>query len=265
MADKEKPPEYWEGVYDTLKLIQEFLDLKDEHPNSQRTVEDYLNAALSKVNRQLTSDLRQLIGFEQEVAEEKAQKEIPEEPSTESLSAEAEQKLDSVDMKSDAFAETAPHDVPDEMRTEPLDIPPPSLDEPLSEDLLEPLDEELLGPTEKELLEPLDEDFSVKETDENLEEKSLEAEIPEKESFTPLHEPSSQSSAETRFEHSKAETIPPVPELEEIELPPPIDENKPSEKPEAEAARVIEQETEKEADSGDSPKEDIEENGDPFI
>lgn len=59
-------PSYLRGVIDALELINSFLAWKAEHPESDRTVKDFLIQALSKLEKKTKSKLDEMLGLELE-------------------------------------------------------------------------------------------------------------------------------------------------------------------------------------------------------
>ena len=59
-------PRYIRGVIDALELINSFLAWKAEHPESTRTIKDFLNQALSKLEDKTESKLDEMLGLELE-------------------------------------------------------------------------------------------------------------------------------------------------------------------------------------------------------
>lgn len=59
-------PRYLRGVIDALELINSFLAWKTEHPESNRTVKDFLNQALSNLEKKTKSKLDEVLGLELE-------------------------------------------------------------------------------------------------------------------------------------------------------------------------------------------------------
>ncbi len=59
-------PRYIRGVIDALELISSFLAWKAEHPESKRTIKDFLNQALSKLEEKTESKLDEMLGLELE-------------------------------------------------------------------------------------------------------------------------------------------------------------------------------------------------------
>ncbi len=57
-------PRYMRGVIDALELINSFLAWKAEHPESNRTIKDFLNQALSKLEEKTESKLDEILGLE---------------------------------------------------------------------------------------------------------------------------------------------------------------------------------------------------------
>ena len=205
MAENEKTPEYWEGVFDTLKLIQEFIEWKTEHPDSKRDVTTYLNAALNKVSRQLTTDLRDLIGFgEQSQSDETQSEPVPNEaeyPIEEPVTSSFTENLPQSDPSTLIEMEE-----PEPLITESIEIPPPSFDEPLK-----PAIADL-----PKIEHPIEEDKSLDEPA-IIEEESM----PSEESvYTGDHFSTPAPDIEAPLVDDTI--IPPAPDIEEIELPPPL-------------------------------------------
>lgn len=59
-------PRYLRGVIDALELINSFLAWKAEHPESDRTIKDFLNQALGKLEEKTESKLDEVLGLELE-------------------------------------------------------------------------------------------------------------------------------------------------------------------------------------------------------
>jgi len=59
-------PRYLRGVIDALELINSFLAWKAEHPESDRTIKDFLNQALAKLEEKTESKLDEVLGLELE-------------------------------------------------------------------------------------------------------------------------------------------------------------------------------------------------------
>lgn len=59
-------PRYLRGVIDALELINSFLAWKAEHPESDRTIKDFLNQALAKLEEKSESKLDEVLGLELE-------------------------------------------------------------------------------------------------------------------------------------------------------------------------------------------------------
>lgn len=59
-------PRYLRGVIDALELINSFLAWKAEHPESDRTIKDFLNQALSKLEKKTESKLDEMLGIDLE-------------------------------------------------------------------------------------------------------------------------------------------------------------------------------------------------------
>lgn len=57
-------PRYLRGVIDALELVASFLAWKAEHPNSQRTVKDFLQQALEQMEKKTEHKLDEVLGIE---------------------------------------------------------------------------------------------------------------------------------------------------------------------------------------------------------
>ena len=181
--------------------------MEKNHPESTRTVNAYINAALSKVTKQLTTDLRQLIGFEKATTFVSPEADTEETITPETADAVVESSPDTEDESLDTPTEL---EIPEELKTEPLDIPPPSLDTD-EDDSLQPVDEELLQETEALELDAGPELIIEPPTEPTSFEPEPPPATPEP---SPTIGPVTASSLDER-------DIPPIPELDEIELPPP--------------------------------------------
>ncbi|MHA2407166.1 MAG: hypothetical protein ACXACA_02190, partial [Candidatus Ranarchaeia archaeon] len=60
MSQDEKPPAYWEGVFEAFRLIHMFIDWKEDNPESQRTIKQYIQQAQNRVRGKVKADLRGL-------------------------------------------------------------------------------------------------------------------------------------------------------------------------------------------------------------
>ena len=63
MSEEEKPPGYWEGVKDTLRLLHQFIDWKEDHPDSPVNLKRYIMQAIDKVAPKTKPRLRDLLGI----------------------------------------------------------------------------------------------------------------------------------------------------------------------------------------------------------
>ena len=61
-VEEEKNPLYWEGVRDTFRLVLEFLDWKEQNPESPSTLEKYLKAAQKQVATKTSPTLVDILG-----------------------------------------------------------------------------------------------------------------------------------------------------------------------------------------------------------
>jgi hypothetical protein len=59
-------PRYLRGVIDALELINSFLAWKKEHPDSDRTIKDFLNQALTKLEEKSGDKLDKVLGMDLE-------------------------------------------------------------------------------------------------------------------------------------------------------------------------------------------------------
>jgi hypothetical protein len=59
-------PRYLRGVIDALEMINSFLAWKAEHPESTRTVKDFLNQSLAKLEEKASSKLDEVLGIDLE-------------------------------------------------------------------------------------------------------------------------------------------------------------------------------------------------------
>lgn len=67
MENQEKTdPRYIRGVIDALEMINSFLAWKAEHPESQRTVKDFLKQAINKLEEKAKSKLDEVLGIDLE-------------------------------------------------------------------------------------------------------------------------------------------------------------------------------------------------------
>lgn len=57
-------PRYLRGVIDALELVASFLAWKAEHPNSDRTVKDFLVQALDQLEKKTHHKLDEVLGIE---------------------------------------------------------------------------------------------------------------------------------------------------------------------------------------------------------
>ena len=135
MSQQDKPPDYWEGVNDAFKLVQEFLDWKKKYPSADRTIQDYINDAVDKVNKQLTSDLRNLIGLDFSSLPQKTEPKVIITPEP-----VPEPALPLITPPPEIELEEEPIIIPEELHTEAINIPEPeeSIPEPAFGEIKEP-------------------------------------------------------------------------------------------------------------------------------
>ena len=57
-------PRYLRGVIDALELVASFLAWKAEHPQSDRTMKDFLQQALEKLEKKTEHKLDKVLGIE---------------------------------------------------------------------------------------------------------------------------------------------------------------------------------------------------------
>ena len=57
-------PLYLRGVIDALELVASFLAWKAEHPQSDRTMKDFLQQALEKLEKKTEHKLDEVLGIE---------------------------------------------------------------------------------------------------------------------------------------------------------------------------------------------------------
>jgi hypothetical protein len=57
-------PLYLRGVIDALELVASFLAWKAEHPQSQRSVKDFLQQALTKLEQKTEHKLDEVLGID---------------------------------------------------------------------------------------------------------------------------------------------------------------------------------------------------------
>ena len=57
-------PRYLRGVIDALELVASFLAWKAEHPQSDRTMKDFLQQALEKLEKKTEHKLDEVLGIE---------------------------------------------------------------------------------------------------------------------------------------------------------------------------------------------------------
>lgn len=57
-------PRYLRGVIDALELVASFLAWKAEHPQSDRSMKDFLQQALEKLEKKTEHKLDEVLGIE---------------------------------------------------------------------------------------------------------------------------------------------------------------------------------------------------------
>ena len=57
-------PRYLRGVIDALELVASFLAWKAEHPNSQRSIKEFLEQTLTQLDKKTHHKLDEVLGIE---------------------------------------------------------------------------------------------------------------------------------------------------------------------------------------------------------